>query len=246
MSIWKEIKHSLNGRLGSKIHKPLDELNSMIMYETSENIITSLLEMLNFEGDIKFIPWGTKEVGNNEFQGSQIRMVFLPNTLVKIGEQGFNACTQLTNVLIPNGVTRIESDAFVNCENLKNISIPSSVEYIGEGAFYNCIQLRSFDLPYGIACISKFMFTDCENLSKVNIPSSVTSIEEGAFSGCDALDYISIPVSVKSIGDEAFYGSGLQTLRFNGTMEEWGDVIIGINAFSEGVSIRCNDGFITV
>ena len=64
-------------------------------------------------------------------------------TVVKIGENAFYYCSELSSVIIPQTVTYIGSQAFRGCIAITGITIPSSVTFIGYWVFGNCISLNN-------------------------------------------------------------------------------------------------------
>lgn len=64
-------------------------------------------------------------------------------TVVKIGENAFYYCSELSSVIIPQTVTYIGSQAFMRCIAITGITIPNSVTFIGYQAFGNCISLNN-------------------------------------------------------------------------------------------------------
>lgn len=64
-------------------------------------------------------------------------------TVVKIGENAFYYCSELSSVIIPQTVTYIGSLAFIGCGAITGITIPSSVTFIGYWVFGNCISLNN-------------------------------------------------------------------------------------------------------
>ena len=55
--------------------------------------------------------------------------------VIRIGDNAFIDCTELTSVTIPDSVTDIRWRAFYNCVSLKSVTIPKSVTYIDNYAF---------------------------------------------------------------------------------------------------------------
>ena len=129
---------------------------------------------------------------------SKIINVDMSVGVTTIGDFAFNGCSRLNNITIPNGIISIGSNAFDACENLENIILPESVTSVGESAFISCSKLSSIVLPEG-----------------------VTNIKDATFTGCVSLTDIKIPKSVTSISSFAFFLTGLKTVRYAGTKEDW-------------------------
>ena len=99
-------------------------------------------------------------------------------------------------------------------------------------AFYNCESLTSITIPNSVTSIDDYTFYYCISLTSVTIGNSVTSIGDSAFYS-SGLTSITIPDSVTSIGDNAFYNcSGLKTVFYKGSAEQWGKISINSNNYS--------------
>lgn len=124
----------------------------------------------------------------------------------------------------PDGdrVTSIGSGAFYNCTSLVTIEIPESVEIIEDHAFRGCTGLISIDIPSNVKIIYENTFQYCENLLEVTISSNVTEIEIHAFQGC----------------------SSLQKIYFQGTMEEWQEILKAVDwdQTTGEYRVLCTDG----
>ena len=110
----------------------------------------------------------------------------IPSCATRIGENGFNECTQLKFVIIPDNITEIGAGAFSSCSSLTEITLPSSVTIIKERTFSNCSNLEKVTLSEGLLTISgnttyNGAFYDCPKLAEITIPDSVTSIDSLAF-----------------------------------------------------------------
>ena len=179
-------------------------------------------------------------------------VTYMDNTysVTKIGDNAFEDCTQLKSVFIPNTITYIGSSAFQGCSGLASVNIPNSVNTIRWYAFQGCSSLTSVPIPKSITKIESYTFRDCSGLTSVNVGNSVTEIDEEAFSGCSSLASVTIGNSVAKIEKRAFYGcSSLKNITipnsvnkideyaFNGcpliSLEIPNSVTyIGVNAFS--------------
>lgn len=150
------------------------------------------------------IPNSVVIIGGDAFEGcSQLKTIDLGNSIVSIGQGAFHYCKKLTDIIIPNSVTTIGPCAFESCESFKSIVVPSSVTSIGMGIFALCKSLVSVVLPEGITEIPEHMFYRCSSLKSIVIPSTVTSISSGAFQD-SGLESIVIPPSVIDLGFELF------------------------------------------
>lgn len=127
----------------------------------------------------------------------------LPVTV--IGEQAFCDCTELKSVYLPDSIMNIKSGAFMGCSGLTAVIIPDSVSGIGRSAFSDCYSLISINIPENVTEISEQMFCDCKNLAEIKIPDSITSVGTSAFNGCSGLNSVTIPENVGNIGEYAFY-----------------------------------------
>ena len=136
---------------------------------------------LKFSNDVTKIP-------REAFRGcSSLQTMYLPKTIVEIGNVAFSGCNELVELDIPDCVERIGYDAFFNCTGLINIKLPSKLTKIDDFAFYNCSSLTNVVIPDSVVYIGIESFRKCTGLSSVIIPNTVTVIGCGAFSGCTNL-----------------------------------------------------------
>ncbi|MCH5163810.1 MAG: leucine-rich repeat domain-containing protein [Clostridiales bacterium] len=151
------------------------------------------------------IPDTIVEIGDQVFENcSELKNVTFMGEITKIGLRTFKECISLKDITIPDSVTAIGDNAFVGCESLKSIVIPNSVKKVGNALFFKCFNLESVTLPDSLTSIEGGMFLNCESLKSVNLPNGITEIGSGAFAGCKSLNNITIPSSVTSICSSAF------------------------------------------
>lgn len=174
-------------------------------------------------------------IGNNAFESSSPRSnvssVFIPATVLSIGDSAFNYCNVLTTVTFAEGsqLKSIGRAAFYGTEHahprFKEIKIPDSVETIGNGAFYDCRDLERITLPSTLQKLSNSTFYDCTALSEVTFPASLKTIEKSAFSGCRKLSEVKLPASLKAIQSYVFDRcSALKTVSYDGSLERWSQI----------------------
>ena len=75
--------------------------------------------------------------------------IYIPDSVISIGDSAFYECKSLKSINIPNSVTSIGERAFSWCRSLKYINIPDSVTCIGDSAFFECKSLESIYIPKG-------------------------------------------------------------------------------------------------
>lgn len=155
-------------------------------------------------------------------------------SVMSIGNEAFDNCSDLTSITIGSSVTSIGNQAFDGCSKLTSIKIPNSVTSIGDAAFNECFGLYSIKVEAGnaiydsrdncnaiIETASNTLLYGCKN---TRILSSVTSIGDRAFYFCRGLTSVIIPNSVKSIGESAFNCCfGLKTITIGNSVTSIGD-----------------------
>jgi hypothetical protein len=174
------------------------------------------------------IPDSVTRIGNQAFDYTKwLESKRKDNPLVI--ENGFliDGRTCSGDVIIPDTVTRIADCAFSACTSLESVTIPATVTSIGANAFNDTAWLRSKQkenplvivngilidgrtcsgdvvIPDTVTSIGINAFANCTSLTSITLPDSVTSIDSAAIIGCTDLESIMLPVSVTSIGDYAF------------------------------------------
>ena len=160
-----------------------------------------------------------------------VSSVFIPATVLSIGDSAFIYCDALTTVTFAENsqLKSIERAAFWGSEQVyprfKEIKIPDSVETIGNGAFYDCRDLERITLPSALQTLSTVTFYNCTALSEVTFPASLKTIESSAFSGCRNLSKVELPASLKAIQSSVFHLCiNLKTVSYDGSLEQWSQI----------------------
>ena len=107
----------------------------------------------------------TVRIGANLFKDSNLKYIYIPNSIKSIGSCAF-LNSGLIELDLPESVLNIEYGAFARCNNLMNANL-CNVETIGGSAFKNC-----------------------KNIKKIILSDNTKSISDDAFQGCDKLEII--------------------------------------------------------
>ncbi len=182
---------------------------------------------------------GVKELAYRSLYGCSVSGIALPSALLKIGDEAFYACSNLSYVVIPMNVSIIGENAFAGCTSMVrfgiatgNVSFASKDDVLFTSGHKELIRYPAakdsaeYSIPDDTQLIRSGAFADSASLKSVKISSSVTAIGDGAFLDCTLLSELSIPDSVKKIGEHAvgFAVSG------------------GQYAPAEGFTIICSEG----
>ncbi len=141
-----------------------------------------------------------------------LETVILPDTIRKIEENAFGACTALKNIAIPKSVKEIQLGAFAYCKSLEEIVIPEGVEVLEGAMFANCTSLKKVTLPSTLKLVADAAFSSCTSLKNIEIPSGVVEIEVGAFMDCASLSIIKLPENLEKMGGNIFEGTSITSL----------------------------------
>ncbi len=109
----------------------------------------------------------------------------IPNTISIIEKQAFFNNTFIKNLYLPSTVVTIGESAFENCMNIQKVQFSdgASIKYIRAKAFYGCLNLM--DLNFGsnssVQQIDDFAFALCTRLVSVDFPASLNVLGKGAY-----------------------------------------------------------------
>ncbi len=149
---------------------------------------------------------------------SNVRSIYVPDSVKIIGQGAFKECSKLQLVRLPfigDGADNVHFGYIFGAkkydENAINIPVSLETVIIGEGedtvsdrAFYGVKSIEAVVL-LGTESIGKFAFYECDQLCYISLPNTLESVGDYAFSSCTALSKIELPESVKNVGFGAFY-----------------------------------------
>ena len=160
----------------------------------------------NVDLEIPAIVCGSPVIGLEcKFFEGEFRSVTLPDTLLFIGEEVFNATRIEETVVIPSSVHELGTRCFA--ESHLNVAFEdgSALTAIPPYAFESAVMTGALELPYGIESIRESAFAFFE-ATGITLPESITHIYARALMYCDAL--YCLPSSVLYLSSDFDYTNG--------------------------------------
>lgn len=166
-------------------HK-LEKLPSITIKGTTEITSVTIAEgITEIEGGLSncknlkevYLPNSLEKIGDSEFFRCNIEKIKFGENLTYIGKGAFSG-NKLTEVVIPNSVQTIGEYAFSN-NNLTNVKLSESLETI-EAETFNINKITNIVIPDSVKTIKKDAFNH-NNIVNITIGKSVINIEKSAF-----------------------------------------------------------------
>lgn len=191
--------------------------------------------------------------GRNYYVGAIRQKAFQDNTRITgvtfperyyyvINAWAFSGCTNLTTVNTTTALMDVGERAFENCTSLRSFAMPGEHrQSVDSYAFSGYTSLQSFSMVGypGKAEIADHVFSGCKNLTQVSLSANVVSIGDNAFENCTNLESITLYNTIKEFGENVFQNSGLKTVYFEGTPEEWNANTVIKGKLPAGVTVVC-------
>ena len=155
---------------------------------------------------------------------AKLQTVKLPAKLRMIAGIAFMNCTSLAQIDLPGSLKCIDADVFHGCTALKSVSLPAGLVSLGANVFYEA-GLESIVVPAGVRSIGAWAFAWCENLKSAILACDITSLPDCVFQG-SALEYVVLPASLKTVYEATFYNCTLKQIYFEGTQEQFNEIVI--------------------
>ena len=179
-------------------------------------------------------------VDEGVFEGSNVKTVIIPETVLVIGFTCFHDCQSLTSVTFTanSALAFVKGRAFQNCTALEQIDFSSTkLQEIELFAFNGCTKLKEITFSSTLEKIGEKAFYECPSWLEVDFPDSLIEVEGGAFAYCTSIEKVWVPARMNLIAlEEAiFYGvPNLKTIEF----KEGRESIMGYGLFNTNVNIE--------
>ncbi len=217
-------------------------------------------------------------LSNEFFRDCPVENVVIPNTITVIGDNAFRApdatdpdyaggiYSALKSITFEEGskLTAIKGNVFRSQTQLTSIQFPETLQSIGN-IFGGCTSLTTFNISRDLTTFGDKTYSPirlCTSLKEITIHPENKNFKvegDGIYSkdgtvlwghahGSESAEFV-IPHSVKEIVGQVFWGSrNVKTLKYEGTVEEWGSMILGGNWNNDCgfTAVECSDGTVTL
>lgn len=207
------------GRMNEDDWEKIGMMTNLVKLDLSEaQCLNEAVPNNQFSGTIikeVILPEGVKIIGNEAFRYSELEKINFPSSLTSIGNASFYE-SRVQTAELPEGVTSIGELAFGFGRYLKHITLPSALTVVPFGLCNACYSLEEIVLPEGLKEIGESAFSGCDKIESVVIPESVTSLGSWAFASNANLKHIVVPGKIYELISGQFSGCPkLETVRLN-------------------------------
>ena len=166
------------------------------------------------------------EIANGAFHGSNIKSVYIPDTVQRISEAAFSDSFDLESVRMSSYVGQISRRAFENCKSLKEIVLPETLIMLGNDVFAKCFALEYIKLPSSIITWGNKCFYD-SGLIEVEVSDGLTKIGAQAFAECVKLKKVTLPDEILLDSGAFFNCTSLESINVSDKVEFGNNVFAG-------------------
>lgn len=147
--------------------------------------------------------------------------IYLPDTVLTVGNQAFVSCEQLSTVRLSQKLTTIELGAFAFCPSLTELVLPDSLTTIGQQAIYGS-SIKQIMIPANVTTIDLLALSSTQCLESI-----VVSSENPKYDSIDGVLYtegyetlVSYPCSKTTDMYTVMTGTKtIETYAFNSTTD---------------------------
>ena len=166
-----------------------------------------------------------------------VTKVQLPASIKVVEDGAFDSCSTLQNITVLSGNENYsaKSGVLYNAQGTEfvcvpkaikgEVVLPDTIKAIPDSQFENRQSITKVVLPEGLETIGDYAFYMCLNLTKADWPSSIKKVGFAAFYCCKKLKAMFIPGTIEYIGGYAFEGCDVVELTYDGTEEQWYEML---------------------
>ena len=168
------------------------------------------------------IPASLTTIGNYAFSNCAFEFIALPDTITKLPDGLFFACSKLKSIALPDTLTSIGKCAFDRCISLEYLCVPASVTSIGNYAFGNLRNTKMVYFENGNKNWTGSLVFNSSTASSPGFPAMVVCAVGSANSACKS-EAEGFGATFKTLNET---GSYTVTHNANGGSGTMGDVTL--------------------
>jgi hypothetical protein len=163
-----------------------------------------------------------RSIAPSTFQQSQLKSIFLPQSVRFVGQSAFSRCDSLDCVHFDShsSLRQFQSLTFPSLQSLSRIIIPTCVKQIHNSTFQGCKCLRSVTFAFPSECwyFALGAFQDCVLITSVFLPPSVEVIDPNTSCDVGHIPYYSVPNNSRfCVENDCLPGAnGRQLIQYQG------------------------------
>ena len=114
---------------------------------------------------------GTRIIAVEACLSANMKEVYMPDSVVAIGERAFQGCYSLEKLRLSESLTKIPAGAFQNCKKLTDFIIPENITEIDGQAFDDCDSLTEVRIPAAVKMLD-YAFGNCSGVKEYIVDSA--------------------------------------------------------------------------
>ncbi len=163
------------------------------------------------------LPENVEEIEAFALSGSNIKYIYLPNSVTKIDDNAFVRSTKLENIEIGKDNKKYCSiDGVIFNKDMTTLvyyppakkdtfyEIPNTVTRIEDGAFGENKNLEKITMNDNVLEIGKMAFNGCRKLKEIELSNSVKILEQTTFACCENLKSVKLPKNLEILENFVF------------------------------------------
>lgn len=202
------------------------------------------------------VPEGVTKIGDSAFFGLPIHSLTFADSVKDTGERICQNCTELVSVHFGAELIRVWQLAFYGCENLKTVNLDAPKLYWLSDSVFSNTGLEEVEITSKFTLLGSSIFSGCKQLKKAIFRPTCYKAEkpwetsgrfgDRMFAECPNLEELTIGCTFEStytLGYFALYCTSLETVYYDGTMEQF-ELLQG-NRWANSTKVtvvHCSDG----
>ena len=143
------------------------------------------------------LPYGINKISYRAFEGVQLQVLSLPDTVTELDGNPAAGCANLTTIEVSSANPKftVVDGVLYNKRKTTLLAVPA------------CLDISTVTLPASVTAIADESFCGCQYLDTIVLPSNLAAIGSGAFANCATLVKVTFEGVEPAAPDSIFDGS---------------------------------------